>query len=115
MHLRHQIHATMNDAPHPASRIPRPAPSRRFPAEWERHAATWIGWPHHRPDWPGKFEPIPWVYAEIVRVLHEHERVEGLCDDEAVREEARAARLAHGGIRDRVGLHGAGAGRVLLG
>jgi len=41
----------------------------RMPAEWESHSATWIAWPHHEPDWPGKFEAIPWVYAEIVRHL----------------------------------------------
>ena len=41
----------------------------RLPAEWEPHAATWIGWPHNVSDWPGKFPPIPWVYAEIVRAL----------------------------------------------
>jgi agmatine deiminase len=41
----------------------------RMPAEWERHDATWIAWPHNAEDWPGKFEPIPWVYAEIVRHL----------------------------------------------
>src|SRR5262249_2271625 len=41
----------------------------RMPAEWERHAATWIGWPHNRTDWPGKFAAIPWVYGEIVRRL----------------------------------------------
>ena len=40
-----------------------------MPAEWESHAATWIGWPHKVTDWPGKFPPIPWVYGEIVRVL----------------------------------------------
>ena len=51
----------------------------RWPAEWERHDATWIAWPHHEPDWPGKFGPIPWVYAEIVRALHRYERVEILC------------------------------------
>ena len=44
--------------------------SYRFPAEFEPHDATWIAWPHHEPDWPGKLAPIPWVYAEIVRVLH---------------------------------------------
>ena len=44
-----------------------------MPAEWEPHRATWIGWPHHEPDWPGKLGPIPWVYAEIVRVLADHE------------------------------------------
>ena len=41
----------------------------RMPAEWEPHAATWLGWPHNASDWPGKFPPIPWVYGEIVRVL----------------------------------------------
>jgi agmatine deiminase len=68
----------------------------RFPAEWERHDATWIAWPHHEPDWPGKIHPIPWVYAEIARVLAEHERVEILCHDEHVRENARQNLEAHG-------------------
>ena len=60
-----------------------------MPAEWSPHAATWISWPHHEPDWPGKLEAIPWVYAEIVRALHRHERVEILCHDESVRDSAR--------------------------
>src|ERR1700746_3530759 len=47
-----------------------------MPAEWEPHAATWLAWPHYRGDWPGKFEPVPWVYAEIIRNLSRHERVE---------------------------------------
>lgn len=67
----------------------------RMPAEWEPHAATWIAWPHHEPDWPGKFAPIPWVYAEIVRALHGHERVEILCHSVEVREDARAHLDAH--------------------
>jgi len=49
---------------------------RRMPAEWEKHDATWIAWPHHEPDWPGKLAPIPWVYAEIVRALSDYEKVE---------------------------------------
>jgi agmatine deiminase len=69
--------------------------SRRWPAEWERHEATWIAWPHHEPDWPGKLAPIPWVYAEIVRVLAERERVEVLCHDEGVRDTARRHLDAH--------------------
>lgn len=47
----------------------------RMPAEWEPHEATWIAWPHNRSDWPGKFEAIPWVYAEIVRYLSRVENV----------------------------------------
>ncbi len=67
-----------------------------MPAEWAPHAATWIAWPHHEPDWPGKLEPIPWVYAEIVRALHLTERVEILCHDEVVRDDARTKLDAHG-------------------
>ena len=68
----------------------------RFPAEWSRHSATWIAWPHHEPDWPGKLAPIPWVYAEIVRVLHAHERVEILCHNEGVQHAASEHLAAHG-------------------
>jgi agmatine deiminase len=46
-----------------------------MPAEWERHEATWLGWPHEETDWPGKFAAIPWAYAEIVRHLARVERV----------------------------------------
>jgi agmatine deiminase len=76
----------------------------RFPAEWERHAATWIAWPHHEPDWPGKLAPIPWVYAEIARALHAHERVEILCHDEDVRAAAERHLRAHH-VESNVRLH----------
>jgi agmatine deiminase len=85
----------------------------RWPAEWEPHAATWIAWPHHEPDWPGKLEPIPWVYAEIVRVLHQHERVEILCHDESVRESAITLLSAHG-VTDNYRLHLVPTDRVWL-
>ena len=62
----------------------------RMPAEWEPHEATWIAWPHNRSDWPGKFESIPWIYAEIVRYLARVERVNILVDDEAAEIKARA-------------------------
>ena len=86
----------------------------RWPAEWEPHRATWIGWPHHRPDWPGKFEPIPWVYAEIVRVLHERERVEILCNGDEARENAESSLRAHDVDVARVGLHLVATDRVWL-
>ncbi len=61
----------------------------RMPAEWEPHAATWLAWPHYRGDWPGKFEPIPWVYAEILRNLAKRERVELIVNDTAAARQAR--------------------------
>jgi agmatine deiminase len=86
----------------------------RFPAEWQPHAATWIAWPHHEPDWPGKLAPIPWVYAEIVRVLHEHERVEILCQDEEVRAAAQHHLEAHGVRGANVRMHIVPTDRVWL-
>ena len=55
----------------------------RMPAEWERHEGTWLGWPHELTDWPGKFAPIPWAFAEMVRVLSEVEKVFLLVEDRA--------------------------------
>jgi agmatine deiminase len=60
-----------------------------MPAEWEPHAATWLAWPHFHGDWPGKFEPIPWVYAEIIRNLSRRERVELIVKDAAAEKLAR--------------------------
>ena len=76
--------------------MPSRTPPPRFPAEWEPHDATWLAWPHHEPDWPRKLEAVRWVYAEIVRVLSRHERVEILCQDPAVRDDATARLSAHG-------------------
>lgn len=76
-----------------------------MPAEWEPHEATWLAWPHHEPDWPGKLEPIPWVYAEIVRALCGHERVEILCHDEPVLAQARRCLDLTGVARESYRLH----------
>jgi agmatine deiminase len=85
-----------------------------MPAEWEPHRATWIAWPHHEPDWPGKLGAIPWVYAEIVRVLAEHEPVEILCHSAEVLEGARLSLDAHDARRDRIRLHHVPTDRVWL-
>jgi len=85
-----------------------------MPAEWEPHRATWIAWPHHEPDWPGKLAAIPWVYAEIVRVLAAHERVEVLCQNDTVANAARTALDAHGIPTGRARCHIVPTDRVWL-
>ncbi len=73
------------------------AATPRMPAEWEPHEATWLAWPHNQSDWPGKFGAIGWVYVEMVRLLHRHERVCIVVED--AKREARARRqLAKGGV-----------------
>ena len=77
----------------------------RMPAEWERHEATWLAWPHNPEDWPGKFQAIPWLYAEIIRLLAARERVHLLVQDE--KEERRAISIlarAHANL-DNVSFH----------
>jgi agmatine deiminase len=54
-----------------------------MPAEWELHSSTWLAWPHFHDDWPGKFEPIQWIYAEIIRNLSRYERVDLIVNDPA--------------------------------
>src|SRR3954471_21570852 len=61
-----------------------------MPAEWEPHAATFLAWPHEASDWPGKFEVIPWVFAEIARVITQSERVRLLVRNAADRKHATA-------------------------
>ncbi len=46
-----------------------------MPAEWVRHEATWLAWPHHEADWPGKMEAVRWVYGEMVRKIAPEETV----------------------------------------
>ena len=61
----------------------------RLPAEWEKHEATWIGWPHNKEDWPGKFSPIPYVYAEIVKIISKGEGVRILVENDNHEKKAR--------------------------
>jgi agmatine deiminase len=80
----------------------------RMPAEWEPQRATWLAWPHNRSDWPGKFEPIPYVYAEIVRHLARAASVELIVNDEAAEERARhTLTLANvlPGLKHRIAFH----------
>jgi agmatine deiminase len=70
----------------------------RMPAEWDRHEGTWLAWPHNPQDWPGKFQTIPWLYAEIVRLLARGERVHLIVQD--AKEQGRAQ-----GILRRAGVN----------
>ena len=67
-----------------------------MPAEWEPHEGTWIAWPHEESDWPGKFEPVPWVYCEFVRHVSRVERVHILVSDPDARDRARGMLLRTG-------------------
>ncbi|HKT90208.1 MAG TPA: agmatine deiminase family protein [Candidatus Sulfotelmatobacter sp.] len=78
---RHKSSVSITDTP--------AALGYRMPAEWEPHVATWLAWPHHHGDWPGKFDSIPWVYTEIIRHLAKRERVELIVNNAVAARQAR--------------------------
>lgn len=62
----------------------------KIPAEWEPHVGTWLAWPHNLEHWPGKFEPIPHVYAEIAAALIEGGEKVFICvNDKEMEDSAR--------------------------
>jgi agmatine deiminase len=75
-----------------------------MPAEWDRHAATWVAWPHNPETWPGCLEEARAEFAKLVAELARFEPVEVLvCDAELREQVARwASRLRDPG---RVRLH----------
>jgi agmatine deiminase len=88
----------------PSEKTPR-ALGYRMPAEWEPHEATWLAWPHNPEDWPGKFQSIPWLYAEIVRLLAAHERVHLIVENAASRQRVTSMLGRAGAILDQVTFH----------
>jgi agmatine deiminase len=90
------------------SAAPSAAPARpawSMPAEWEPHQATWLAWPHNVRDWPGKFGPIPWAYAEVVRNVARGERVRLVVNDAALEARARQVLVRSGVSLDGVEFH----------
>jgi len=59
-----------------------------FPAEFAKHDATWLSWPHKEASWPGKIETIYPVYAQFIKLVAEGERVNVNVVDEAMKQKA---------------------------
>ncbi len=101
----------------PSSIIHHPSSGFRMPAEWEKHEATWLGWPHHRGDagdWPGKYEAVLLVLSEIIRVLAEGERVCLIVKDAKEEERARAMLKDAGVNLAQVTMHFAATNRTWM-
>ncbi|MES2003398.1 MAG: agmatine deiminase family protein [Bacteroidota bacterium] len=62
-----------------------------FPAEFARHEATWLSWPHKEASWPGKIDSIYPNYSLFVKYLAESELVRINVIDDAM----KAAATAH--------------------
>ena len=56
-----------------------------FPAEFDKHEATWLSWPHKEASWPGKINAIFPYYAQFVKELSLSEKVRINVADEAMK------------------------------
>ena len=56
-----------------------------FPAEWVKHEATWLSWPHKEASWPGKIETIYQPYCEFIKIVATGEKVRINVKDEAMK------------------------------
>jgi len=67
-----------------------------FPAEWHKHTATWLSWPHKEASWPGKIDLIYPRYCEFIKVISEGELVRINVKDEQMAAFAKQQLLAAG-------------------
>ena len=75
-----------------------------WPAEWSKHEATVIAWPHDPKTWPDCVPEAEQVFAQLATAVGTGEIVHVLVKDEAI--EARARQhLADAGASSRVRLH----------
>lgn len=68
----------------------------RFPAEWEPQNATWLSWAHKLESWPDKFEPVPYIYTNIVRTIAQFQKVNINVKDDEMFEDVKSRLLLAG-------------------
>ena len=59
-----------------------------FPAEFTKHEATWLSWPHKEASWPGKLDAIYPSYTQFIKELTKGEIVRINVNDEAMKASA---------------------------
>lgn len=69
----------------------------RFPAEWEPQVAIWLSWAHKEASWPDKFEPVPFIYTNIVRTIAQFQHVNINVKDEEMFDDV-TSRLTRAGV-----------------
>lgn len=76
-----------------------------MPAEWAPQRSIWLTWPHDRSEWPGKFDAVEWVYAEIIRHISASQQVDLLVQDAIAQEQVQQMLTKAGATMSRVVFH----------
>ena len=76
----------------------------RMPAEWERHRATWLAWPHDLETWPEELGEVEDTYVEIIEQLHGGEEIHILVENHQAQESV-SKKLSSFGLTKNIFLH----------
>lgn len=76
-----------------------------MPAEWERHDAIWLSWPHDPVTFPDRVEKVEKTYGEIIKNLQHSEKVNLLVKDGAMKIRAQDILKEHGANSDEIAFH----------
>jgi agmatine deiminase len=76
-----------------------------FPAEFAKHRATWLSWPHKEASWPGKISAIFPYYSAFIKELAKGEQVCINVKDEAMKAFALSYLEKAGAQLDRVSFY----------
>jgi len=60
-----------------------------MPAEWERHDAIWLSWPHDPITFPDRVEKVEKIYSEIIKTIMVSEKVNLFVQDSAMKKRAQ--------------------------
>jgi len=77
----------------------------RFPAEWERHSATWLSYPHNENSWPGKIEPIFHFYNLFIKEISKGELVNINVVDQEMMDRVKQQLAANGTDLQKIRFH----------
>jgi agmatine deiminase len=73
-----------------------------MPAEWARHRATWLSWPHNRETWPTHLEQVRDVWVKTIQALSPYEQVCLLVNDESTRQDVTRRLKNAGAMLDNI-------------
>ena len=76
-----------------------------MPAEWAKHAATWLAWPHDTTTFPSRIPQAEKIFTEIIFHLHTGELVELFVLNEAMLGRASAQLQERGVDLTRINFH----------
>ena len=57
-----------------------------MPAEWEKHDAIWLSWPHDPVTFPDRIDKVEKVYLQLIKAIHKCEQVNLFVKDNLMEE-----------------------------